>query len=422
MKHISTFFLVLASFFNALSQSVTITPTSQGEMIRIDAVEPYQNVDILPNFTGGIQFRNRNDQSIHAGLWYKGSDQSLNISSSPGLTGLTYSKNSNLVGIGTYSPLAKLGIESNTALNPHLALIGGNTEMRFTNNTGTSFWNIRATNNGSSNDYFEIRRNNGFPILSISGNSNLGIGLGPNQIDEKLHISGNLKVDGNDPIIKLKASNSVPGQQIQFLKNTNSVIGGLKSTSSGLQLFYGSTDGIIVNNTVGIGGFPTSQAALLVSGNDNFINGNATLKVNSSGKNLSLDGKSINTDSKLLINDLSSQHIQIGANSSSASESQEIDLRAYTSLGGGPAIKSKRLTQNIGGTEISIPMAIGFNRIVSISVFIRDSANNKLYLPNNSDPDFTYNVIYDNTSVVLQNLGTSLQGKTASVFIMYEKI
>lgn len=425
MKFSSIIFIIVLST-QVFCQSITITPTNQGEMIKLEASDPYQNLDLPSNRTGGVQFRNSSNQSVLGGLWYKGVDKVLNLSSNQGGYGLTYHVDDHRVGIGTRTPSGKLTVVANNFYNPHLTLEGSETEQRFSNAAGTQYWQIKTRNNFGSSDFFEIRKKNSITSLYINGNNDVGIGKGGILLKEKLHVGGNIRASDTEPFIRLHSESTVNRSALQFMSQSENVVGELKYSVNKMQWTNGNSTGIIVNNDVGINTEPDPNAELTVQGSQTNITEATTFQVKSGGSDkLMFDGRTINSKNKLSLNNITNSWVEIGSDNFLDSETHQTRINGYTRLGlNAPFIKTKEISQTLSSTANtnSISTSISdFSRILNVSCLVHNDDDEEAYLPGSTIPNYGYEVTVRNNSILISNIGSQIKGKKAVLFITYKQ-
>ena len=106
--------------------------------------------------------------------------------------------NSGNVGIGTSSPDANLEINANSSLSdPHILLHeNGNdyARLQFENNNGSNYWTIAAyIASNNQNDRLNFWNGTGGDVMTLTGDGQLGIGVGISPKTE-LHVGNNKRV------------------------------------------------------------------------------------------------------------------------------------------------------------------------------------------------------------------------------------
>lgn len=206
--------------------------------------------------------------------------------------------NSGNVGIGTTNPSSKLYIVETGTIAPALKI-------------DTTRYGASIVGDGTSNSQYllNLQSNGGSTeVMRVQSSGNVGIGTtSPNQ---KLHVVGNINIEGLNPIIYLTDTNGadwnidLEDNHLRFKKDSTEYIRfqnggnvGIGTTSPDTKLHVqGSTiiqDGVGDNNKVFIGNFSNySNQRLLLTVDGS---GNSKIQLNANNKILTLSGDNLDS-------------------------------------------------------------------------------------------------------------------------------
>lgn len=412
--------LILLTTAETWSQSITIDP-SNSSLLNVKADTPYMSLKIKPDNNGGILFKNSEENEVLGGFWFDDSNGKFIMGRDKNSKAFVLRDGSDRIGLGTDSPQERLHINSNWIGQSHIFLTGSVPEIKFGNTNNAYNWRVNAgAGNIPAFSYFQIQ-NDQQNYFAINGEGKVGIGMNAFGIEEKLSVKGgNFKMEHSIPTLKLKSTLlGQPVGGVSFYDNNDDLAAYMKYDGGVFRINKNDLlTGINISETVGINDEPESDIALSVQGN--LTNGSeSTLQVKSLNFKTLIDGRSIQSSSKLFIN-TGSQDIEMGSTSGGAN----VLIDGYVQLGNGsaPLIKTKLLStvtsSNSGIT--SVPSGVSdYRDVIAVHCLVQDSGTSKSYPPNNTDANLFYDYEVVNNAIILRNMGTTLRGKNAKIYITY---
>lgn len=409
---------------NSIAQSILLSPEPSSNL-QISGESPTLLLRLEPNTTGGIKFTNTQTEEPFYGFWFNDFENKLKIGEDETSDAFVIDAGSNRLGLGTDIPLAKLHIHNRFIDNTHLLLTGTVPEIKFGNTSNVYHWKIASiASSVSPYSYFEIREN-GETHFSINGEGNVGIGVSYADLEEKLEVKGgNIKLEAPIPMLKMKSTLlSSPVGGMSFYDNSNSLQASFKYDGGVFRINKNDPlTGLNIKETVGVNDEPEDGIALSVQGKlTNTSSNESTLQIKSLSNKMLIDGRSIKTtNSTLFLNGGDSEDVEIGLSTGSG----EVILKPYTRIGGSgaPAVKTRLLVKDTSinsGVLSVVTGVLDYKDVLSVSILVDDSGLDKSIPPGNSDPNYFYDFEVLDNLVVLRNIGSSLRGETAKIFLTY---
>lgn len=198
------FILVVLSFHNGFAQSITISPSSSSS---IQTSRSLNNIDLIKtgaNNTSGFRFYQ--NASLKGGLFYSDNENVINLSHTPGTSGILWNANSQRAGIGVQIPEGRLHILNNsTDTFPQLLLQENNNtdgaRINFENfGVANKRWTLYGRNSNAA-----LLSENVFNIYHTSfGNVAQFTGDGNTRMNGSVDVSGFTKLGADAPKIKVR--------------------------------------------------------------------------------------------------------------------------------------------------------------------------------------------------------------------------
>ena len=340
------------------------------------------------------------------------------------------------VGIGTTNPQARLALanSSNNETYPSLKLLHssatGFNRINFENSGRSELFMISA--NIASTDassVWNVFHSNGGNQLRVFGDGRVAVGgITP---ETKFHVeTGGITINHDNSstdVINFKLNNPVASAGIKFNSSAGALLGGLIHQQTRTQLFRGANSdaGLTINsnNNMGWNNSNPSVPFHLNSGavSTNSSTGAMILGVLTSN-HLTFDNNEINsynntTGAELRLNEESNGDVVVAGSS-------DLRVQGFTKLGGtsAPNIKMKKFSGTTDSdNNTSVTHGLTASKIISVNAAIQTL--NTYYAPGNGfiNTTFHYELVWDSTTIQLDNVGTSLQNDPYVITVIYEE-